>query len=313
VSDRVVVVGSVNVDLVIRSQRLPARGETVTGGTFERHHGGKGGNQAVAVARLGMRTAFVGAVGADGFGREAGGALADEGVDISGLRTVTEARTGVALILVDGAGENLISVASGANARVSPELVRGTLAHLGRLDGDVVLVSREIPPVSVVAALEAARTAGARTILNPAPATALDPSELGLADVVTPNRVELAACAAALPGGRVPSDIEGQARRLLDMGVGEAVVVTMGAEGALVVPAAGGPSVSVPAFPVRAVDATGAGDAFAGALAAAMVEGRPIIEAVRRAVVAAGLSTRRHGAREGMPTLAELEAAVAAD
>ena len=309
---RVVVVGSVNVDLVIRSATLPVPGETVTGGRFERHHGGKGGNQAVAVARLGVPSAFVGAVGADAFGRDASGALADEGVDISGLRTVTEARTGVALIMVGAAGENLISVASGANARVSPDLVRGALTRLRPTREDVILVSREIPPSAVLEALRVGREAEARTILNPAPATGFDPAELRLCDVVTPNRGELAAAAGALPGGRIPSDDVERARRLIEHGVGEALVVTRGAEGALIVRVDGTDPVSIAALRVSALDATGAGDAFAGALAAALAEERPLEEAVRRAVAGAGLSTRKAGAREGLPTRAELEAALAA-
>jgi ribokinase len=311
VTGRVVVVGSVNVDLVVRAASLPVPGETVTGGTFEQHQGGKGGNQAVAAARLGRPTLFIGAVGDDEFGRDARAALAAEVVDVSALETVADTPTGVALILVDAQGENLISVASGANSRLSADSVRRGIARLGPLSGDVVLVSREIPSTTVVAALRLGREAGARTILNTAPATGLDPAELSLADIVIPNRGELEACAMALPGGRVPSADVDRARRLIEHGITEAVVVTLGADGALVVEAGSAEVVHVPALAAEVVDTTGAGDAFAGALAASLAEARPLGEAVRRAVAAAGLSTTKAGAREGMPTRAELEAAIA--
>jgi ribokinase len=335
-SGRIVVVGSVNVDLVVRGERLPGPGETVTGGVFERHHGGKGGNQAVAAARLGRPTLFVGAVGDDGFGSEARAALAAANVDVSRLGVIRGEATGVALILVDGTGENLISVAPGANARLTPAAVTEALRRLGPLHGDVVLVSREIPADAIREALRAGRAAGARTVLNPAPAGGIGPAELGLVDILTPNRGELAAAVAALDGARAdgdlaessradgesavraevdrraPVDHEAQAIRLLsDGGVREAIVVTLGNEGALVVTAGGDPAIRVPAHPVRAVDATGAGDAFSGALAAMLATGHALTASVELAMVVAGLSTTVPGAREGMPTLAELEAALA--
>jgi ribokinase len=309
---RVIVVGSINVDLVIRGERLPAPGETVTGGTFERHQGGKGGNQAVAAARLGRPTAFIGAVGDDPFGEEAKAALAAEGVDVSGLQSVRGAATGVALILVDASGENLITVASGANALLTPNAVREALGGLGSLDGDVILVSREVPSVTVLEALRVGRVAGARTVLNPAPAVALDPGELALTDVLTPNHGELVTCVAALDAGDGRDSEAGLSRLLLAAGVVEAVVVTRGAGGALLVRATG-TATAFSALPVSVVDTTGAGDAFAGALAAGLAAALSIEEAVRRAVVAAGLSTRFPGAREGMPRSMDLEAAVTPD
>ena len=304
-SGRVIVVGSVNVDLVVRGERLPAPGATVTGGTFERHHGGKGGNQAVAAARLGRPTFLIAAIGDDAFGAEARASLEADGVDVAGLATIPGAPTGVALILVDAAGENLISVASGANHRLEPAMVAQALDRLGTLDGDVVLVSREIPAETVIEALSAARRAGAMTVLNPAPADGLAGADLRSVDVLTPNRGELAACAGGVDGDAP----EALARRLLEAGVRRAVVVTLGSDGALLVPA-DGPAVHVPGHVVRAIDATGAGDTFSGALAAGLAEGRPIDEAVRRATVAAALSTTVPGARDGMPTLGALEAAL---
>ena len=315
-SGRVVVVGSVNVDLVARSERLPVPGETVTGAAFSEHDGGKGANQAVAAARLGAPTAFVGAVGRDAFGERARAALASEGIDLAGLATL-EAATGVALILVDGRGENLISVASGANAVLAAGDVAEALRRLAPGPGDVVLVGHEIPTGVTREALRVARAAGATTILNPAPAAGIDRSVFGLADILVPNRLELGAIVAAeaarvgRPGGGGGRPIE-SARSLLQAnaeggGVGEAVVVTLGAGGALVV-TSGGDTIDLPASAVRAVDAVGAGDAFAGALAAGLAAGLDLESAARRAVAAATLSTRREGAREGMPTTAELDA-----
>ncbi len=304
-SGRVLVVGSVNVDLVVRVERLPAPGETVTGGTFERHQGGKGGNQAVAAARLGRPTSLLAAVGDDAFGKEARVSLAKEGVDVSGVRTIKDMPTGVALILVDASGENLIAVASGANDRLAFPLAAASPGRLADLHGHVVLVSREIPAESVAIALVEARRAGALTVLNPAPATGFATDGLASVDVLTPNRGELALCA----GGSAADEPEVLARRLIEAGVRRAVVITLGADGALLVPA-DGPAVHVVGHVVRAVDATGAGDTFSGALAAGLAEGRSIEEAVRRATVAAALSTRVPGARGGMPTRNALEAAL---
>ncbi len=320
---RVVVVGSVNVDLVIRGERLPSPGETVTGDAFEQHHGGKGGNQAVAAARLGRPVLFVGAVGNDDFGADERTALAAEGVDVSFLATLEGSPTGVALILVDRRGENLISVAPGANARVAPEWVGSSLERIGIRAGDILLVCHELPTATVGAALRAGRTGGARTVLNPAPADGLDRTVLAFADVISPNQGELLTLAAtdARRSGRLSSagsaaaaDVARAAASLLETsavgpGVREAVAVTLGPAGALLVtPDA---TVDVPSFQVEAVDSTGAGDAFNGALAAGLAEGREIHEAVRRAVVAGALATTKAGAREGLPTTLELEAALA--
>jgi ribokinase len=316
---RVIVVGSVNVDLVASGRRLPAAGETVTGGTFSRHHGGKGGNQAVAAARLGAAATFVGALGNDDFGAEAREALVTEGIDLGGL-TVVPGPTGVALILVDARGENLISVASGANAMMTPELVRAAFARLRPGSADVVLVGHEIPTAATRAALEAARDAGATTILNPAPASGIDRSTFGLADILTPNRGELAAIAAddaarvgrGTRAGGVPEVL---AQALLEAnsegpGVRQAVVVTLGAAGALLV-RLGWPAVALPTPAITAIDSVGAGDAFNGALAAGLAAGLDVDVAARRAVVAAAVSTTKAGAREGMPTAGELDRFVA--
>ena len=314
---RVVVVGSVNVDLVVRAARLPGPGETVSGGVFEKHHGGKGGNQSVAAARLGAPVVFVGAVGDDAFGAEARAALEAEGIDTSHATTLPGEATGVAIIAVDDRAENLIAVASGANGRIDPEAVRAAFADLDVGPDDVVLSLHEIPTRTVREALTLARAAGARTVFNPAPADRLDRATFGLADILTPNRGELRQLVAAerTRTGTAAGSGDDLARAAASLlvassegpGVREAVVVTVGAAGALLVEP-GSTVAEIPAPAVEAVDTTGGGDAFNGALAAGLATGLDLEQAVGRAVAAAALSTTRAGAREGMPTLAELQA-----
>ena len=240
-SGRVLVVGSVNIDLVVRAERLPEPGETVLGGTFGRFHGGKGGNQAVAAARLGAEVALVAALGADTFGDEALEALAGQGVHTSAVYRLDGSATGVALILVDAKGENLIAVAPGANAAVTEAQVPDALGALEPVPGDVVLVVHEIPTGPARAALRLGRERGATTVLNPAPATGLDRAIIALADVLTPNRGELARLASgdARRSGRTTTGAEDPiraARTLLEAtsegpGVGRAILVSLGAVG----------------------------------------------------------------------------------
>ena len=310
-SGRVIVVGSVNIDLVVSVHRMPLPGETVTGGRFARHHGGKGGNQAVAAARLGARTAFVGAVGGDSFGVEARAALAAEGIDLRGLATLEHETTGIAMIVVDAAGENSIAVAGGSNAALTPDLVGQGLRTLRPGPGDVVLVGHEIPTESTREALRLGRAAGALTILNPAPATDLDGTILALADVVTPNRGELAILTGGVAGAVAPvvplGLIAPLAATLLVGDSDRAVLVSLGSDGALLVEA-GGTTVLDP-LAVAVVDTVGAGDTLNGALATGLAAGLELSVAARRAVAAASLAVTRAGAREGMPTSAELQAA----
>lgn len=302
-SGRVVVVGSVNVDLVVAIERMPLPGETVTGGRFTRHHGGKGGNQAVAAARLGASVAFVGAVGDDAFGSDARSALVAEGIDLTGLVTLPGVATGVALILVDAGGENSIAVAGGANDAVTPDLVGRALRALELRATDIVLVGHEVSTASAREALLLARRAGARTILNPAPAHGLDSGTLAMADILTPNQGELAVLAddnGPTVGPKALSLLEGRA-------ADRAIVVSLGGDGALLVDSSGATPIAAPR--VEVVDAVGAGDTLNGALAAGLVAGLTLPEAAQRAVAAASLAVTREGARVGMPTLAELQAA----
>jgi ribokinase len=290
----VVVVASINVDLVVTVDRLPNPGETVAEGGFSRHWGGKGANQAVAAARYGAQVDVLGAVGDDEFGAGAVAALDGEGIGTEHIAVLEDAATGVALIVIDRAGENQIAVASGANARVATSALPTPLA--GASPG-VVLTTFEVPGAAVLATLEAARTAGWTAVVNPAPGRDLDVAFAGSGAILTPNRRELAAIAG-------PGDPERAARRIVDEVTGAPVVVTLGEEGALLVRDDGTEHVRPPV--VGPVDTTGAGDAFNGVLAAALAEGDDLTTATRTAVAAASFSTEVLGARAGMLDRGEL-------
>jgi ribokinase len=293
---RVVVVGSINVDLVVNARHLPRPGETVLGGRFARHFGGKGANQAVAAARAGASVTMVGAVGRDGYGDESLAALRAEGIDVSRVRRV-DAPTGVAIIAVAADGENQIVVASGANAEVSVDD-----ASLNDLSGGpgVMLACLEIPMPSVVAAVAAATRLGMRSVVNPAPAQRLSADLLAMGPILTPNRDELLTVSGA-------ADAEAGLRALATAGA-RAMVVTLGSDGSLL--ADGARRVAFPARSAAVVDATGAGDTFSGVLAAWLADGRTLDDAVAAANAAAGLSATQPGARGGMPTRADIEAAL---
>ena len=296
---RIVVVGSSNTDMVVRVPTLPRPGETVLGGTFFTARGGKGANQAVAAARAGGSVAMIGCLGDDAFGDDTLAALAAEGIAVDAIRRVAGTPSGVALILVDEVGENCIAVASGANALLGPDEV-ALCAELLSPDG-VLLVQLETPLETVVAAARAARRAGARVILNPAPARELPDELLELVSVLTPNESE----AERLAGIPVKGErgLEQVASALLDRGIG-AVVVTLGAAGAYVATAE--QRETVPGWPVEPRDTTGAGDAFNGALAVALAEGLPVRDAVCFANAAAAISVTRDGAQPAAPRRAEI-------
>jgi ribokinase len=283
----VVVVGSANADLVAYVDRLPRAGETVAGGTFERHWGGKGANQAVAARRHGASVRFVGAVGNDDFGSAALTDLEEEGIDVSHV-TRSPSPTGVALIVVDGKGENQIAVASGANDDVSGDGLEGVLRAAGH---GVVLTCFEIPEPAVVRTVQAAAQAGWRVVVNPAPSRRLPGALHRSGAILTPNEQELRAISGL-------DDIEGAARALVDV-TGAPVVVTLGAGGALLVTPGGSTHCLAPEVDVR--DTTGAGDVLNGVLAAALAQGDDLAEAVRIAVLAASLSVEQPGARPRRP------------
>jgi ribokinase len=297
---RVIVVGSVNVDLVMRLPQLPAPGETVTGGALARYDGGKGANQAVAAARAGAATFFVGAVGAAD-GQPSVDALVADGVDATAIERLS-APTGHAIVLVDsGRGENQIAVAAGANGLVPPGHVTAALSVLCLAHGDVLVLSFEIPAAALQAAADSARSAGIDLVVNPSPVL---PRSLDLLTgaIVTPNAGELAAIArlAGLPQAEPDAMASAVARR-----TGAPVVVTLGPDGALL--ARPGGTEHFPGYRVAVRDTTGAGDTFTGVLAASLAAGLPLSDCVARAVAASALAATREGARPGMPTAAAID------
>jgi ribokinase len=299
---RIVVVGSVNVDMVVKSARLPGAGETMTGGRFLMAPGGKGANQAVAAARLGAAVTLVARVGRDVFGDQAVAGFEREGINTAAISRDPKQPTGVALILVDERGENLISVASGANHRLTPADVEAS-ADVIRW-ADVLLLQLETPLETACRAAEIAATAGVTVILDPAPAPAKPlPRELfEHVDYLTPNEAE----AAQLTGLSVHDEASARAaaKKLLDASAC-GVIVTLGAAGALLADAER--MELIPSVPVVAIDTTAAGDAFNGAFAWALARGLPADAAVRQACVVAAISTTRLGAQPSLPTADELK------
>ena len=275
----VVVVGSVNLDLVATTERLPGPGETVSGTTYAEHAGGKGLNQAIAAARSGARVALVAAVGDDDAGSMLRSLAADDGIDVTAVAVLAGEATGRALITVDEHAENSIVVVPGANA-----LMRADSAPRAR----VVIAQLEVPIEEVITALRHARRDGARTILNPAPAQALPDELVQLCDIVVPNEHE--------------ADLIGGVSALLQRGV-SAVVTTLGAAGVVVTESIDGvvETWGEPAVEVTPVDTTGAGDAFCGALAARLAAGHELRDAVRYAAAAGALATTVTGAVPSLP------------
>jgi len=304
----VIVLGSVNTDLVIRGERIPRPGETVLGGTFYRAAGGKGANQAVAAARASTeRVTFISAVGDDAFGHEAISGFQIENLDPRFIRVVPKAASGVALIVVDATGENSIAVASGANRELNPADVDAVPEDVFA-NARVFLACLESRLETVERGLRRARAAGLTTILNPAPAGPLigHLDVLEWVDVLTPNAGE-AAMLLGMPANQPSSGetTEFKAARELQRRGARSVVVTLGSAGALVV---GETSEHVPAVKTTPLDTTAAGDAFNGALAIALAEGRKLIDAVRWATHAAAISVTREGARPSLARREEIDA-----
>lgn len=298
----VVVLGSINTDLVIRAPHFPRPGETLHGSDFAVIGGGKGANQATAAARLGAAVQFIGAVGADDFGTHRIEELAAAGVDVTAVARVADSPTGVALITVNARGENTIIVAAGANWRVTERDISG--AMLAMAAGGVLLAQLELLLETTAAGLARARAAGLTTLLNTAPYKADARSLLQHVDILVANEIEagdLAEWASAVTEENA-ADV---AARLRARGP-HTVIVTLGAAGAIVATGARTILISAPRVPV--VDTTGAGDCFTGAFAAAIVGGAEVEEAARRAVSAASYSTTIFGATTGMPTTEQLDA-----
>ncbi len=291
----IVVVGSINMDLVALARHIPAAGETVLGTGFRTNPGGKGANQAVAVARLGYPVAMVGMVGADDMGRELRAQLEAAGVDAAGVGTVDGA-SGVALITVAETGENSIVVVSGANGAVRPEFVN---SQAERIRGaGMVLAQLEIPLESVMRVAEICRDAEVPLMLDPAPARELPRELFPMVSWMTPNETE-----AAFYLGHGSGDASAAAAELQGRGV-RGVVLKMGARGAYLADG-DGYSTAVKAFAVKALDTTAAGDAYNGAFATALMLGRTTVEAARFAGAASAVSVTRAGAQSSMATMAE--------
>lgn len=291
---KILVVGSLNMDLVVKAPRHPQIGETILGGTFATFPGGKGANQAVAAARMGAHVQMIGCVGADGFGTELVQAAARDGIDTRLVRTDPAEATGIALITVDGEGRNTIVVASGANLALTPAHLREAEAVFGT--ADVLVVQLESPLDTVGAAIDLAAAHHMQVVLNPAPAQPLPPALLAKVDVFIPNEREAQQVAGA-------DTLDEAVTKLMAMGV-KNLIVTLGEAGALVVTAQG--RTQIPAYRVTAVDTVAAGDAFVGAFATGLAEGLSLEASARLGNAAAALSVTRAGAQPSLPTRDEV-------
>ncbi len=299
----VIVVGSLNMDLVTTANKIPAPGETVIGGDLRTIPGGKGANQAVAATRLGSTTTMVGHVGNDGFADELRESLSADGIDLRHVTTVDGA-TGVALIVVDAAGQNSIVVASGANAKMTPGDVEAAEEAIAQ--ADVLLLQLEIPLDSIVRAAELGRRHGVPVILNPAPARPLPAALLAKVDLLIPNESETATLT-GLPTTDI-GQLQHAAAHLRRLGVG-AVILTLGEQGALL--ATDKETRHFAAFPMKTVvDTTAAGDAFVGGLATALAEKRALADAICWGSATGALAVTKAGAQPSLPTRADVQSLI---
>ena len=296
---RITVVGSVNMDLVFRTPRMPATGETLHGHDFHQIPGGKGANQAVAAARLGADVSFIGAVGDDGFGEFSRNCLAVEQINLAHLATVKGIATGVAGILVTDSGDNSIVLAAGANATLSASQIEAAAATIA--SAQVLICQLETPLESVTRAIQIAHAQGVTVILNPAPARALSDDLLRQVNYLIVNETE----AAQLSGIEVNDQASAQqaSQKLLQRGAG-CVLLTMGGNGALITEQTG--SQFIPAVKVEVVDTTAAGDTFVGAFAVGIASGMGILQASSEAQYAAALTVTKLGAQTSIPQLHEV-------
>lgn len=298
---KIVVVGSSNIDMVVKTERIPSAGETVLGGEFVMVPGGKGANQAVCAAKLGADVRLVARIGNDVFGEMSLANFHKAGVDTTFVVKDNQHASGVALIAVDRNGENAIVVAPGANTALSPEDVNRAEGAIAA--ADAVVLQLEIPQETVVRAVELARSHGVKVVLNPAPIRQFPTHILQYVDVLTPNQHEAASLIGAEGEGN-NLDAQEAAKALLEMGVA-AVVITLGADGAYV--ATHERAERIDAVKVQAVDTTAAGDAFTASLACALAEKKDLFEAARFAAKVAGISVTRMGAQSSMPTRHEVD------
>jgi len=296
----VLVVGSINMDMVVRVTEMPAPGQTLAGEGFAMSPGGKGANQAVAAARAGAKCIMLGRVGDDPFGHELREVLAADGIDCDGIMTAKEAVTGTAMIMVDKLGENSIVISGGANLALTPDDIfpRADLFEAA----DVVVMQLEIPLPTVRAAMDLARRHRCRIVLDPSPVPGRLDEELLAVDIITPNAIE----AELLTGTHAAEERADRqvASQLIERGA-RAAVLKLGARGSLVVSSDGEMS-RVPPFRIDIVDTTGAGDAFTGNLAAAIAGGESLAEAARIANAAGALACTKFGAQTAIPTMDEI-------
>lgn len=298
---RILVVGSANTDMVISAEHFPLPGETMMGHGFMTNHGGKGANQAVAAARLEGNTAFIGKVGDDQFGHSTIEMMKGEGIDVSGLTVTSEQASGVALITTVPSGENSIIVDSGANGLLRPEDI--TNAEKLFEDAGIVLMQLETPIDTLTEAAAMAKKHGAYVVLNPAPAPKepLPVELLKNVDLLIPNETEAAYISGVNIAG--DEDLPAAMNEIQKLGVKD-VIITVGSRG--VCARIDGEMVTVPAFKVKAIDTTAAGDTFCGALCVALSNGKPLVEAIRFGCKASSISVTRRGAQMSMPRLEEI-------
>lgn len=297
--NQILVVGSINTDMVVKTSHFPKPGETILGGEFSVYQGGKGANQAVAAARLGGEVVFISKLGNDSFGQNSINALRKENIDTTQVLVDDKVRSGVALITVDSNGENTIVVAPGANNTLIPENIKHLDAILDNCK--VLLVQLEIPLKTVQYICQRAKERGVTVVLNPAPATILDESILGYVDILTPNETECE----FLTGLKINDSFAAvkAINTLLEMGV-STVVITLGKRGAYVYE--NNELTLVPAKEVHVIDTTGAGDVFNGALVVGLSQDKALVDAVILACEAAALAVTKMGAQSSAPTLQEL-------
>jgi len=299
---KIAVVGSSNTDMIIKTAKIPRPGETILGGEFHMAAGGKGANQAVAAARAGGDVAFIARIGSDIFGKKAVEGFIHDGIDVKHVYKDRRAASGIALIIVGADGENSIVVASGANSHLSIDDIRR--AERAISSAKILLMQLETPLETVRKAAEIAVRNKVPVILNPAPAMSLDDRLLRRSAILTPNETETE----ILTGLEIKreSDMAEAAQRLLNRGV-RSVFLTLGSKGVFVASETEKIRRIIPAFKVRAVDTTAAGDVFNGALAVALAEGRPILDAARFANAAAALSVTKLGAQPSAPYRKDIE------
>ncbi len=304
----VLIIGSSNMDLNIYSERFPNPGETVTGGTFKQFLGGKGANQAVAAVRSGANTVFIGKIGMDSFGNQMVSQLAEEAIDMSHIIRDTEEASGVAFILIDNKGENMISVAPGANFKLSVEEVKAKADVIKNASS--LVVQMEIPMETIEEVFKIASEGDVIKILNPAPLKPIPLEILEKVDIIIPNEGELYRLHSFLNlhelTGEGKLKIIQASREIVKLGI-KYVITTLGNRGSLIYIGAEDKIIEVATPKVNAVDTVGAGDCFIGALASKLSQGESIINAVKYATIAASIAVTRKGAQDSMPYLNEIE------